>query len=209
MQEVLTLLLVYVLTGLGTDVLFQFEKLQLLVESLQCKQHTLLDGICGKHRELVRNGERQIRADEVYGYDVILYVVERELRLIWYFLVLLYVINCRTAQIVERRLELAVTFFRHFLVCGDGFSLQERACVCELGESAPSQSLYDNCHVVVVAWHFKHSDQFGIYTIFVKVALLRMVVVCVLLTEYGECGVLCFFQMVYKVDTNLASDKNR
>ena len=209
MQEILTLLLVYVLTCLGADVLLQLEQLQLLVQSLQCEQHTFLYRACGQHCHLVRNGERQVGADEIYGYDVIVYVVECELRLVGYFFVLFDIADGCGAQIVERGLELIVACLGHLLSGSHGHTFQERFCGSELTELAPSESLNYYGHVLIVARHLEQPHQFGIDTVFVEVVLLRVVNIDILLTENGESSVLGFLQIVYKIDAYLPADKNR
>ena len=149
MQEVVSLLLVDILTGLVADVGLQVLQVDLTVDDLHQVEESLLHQFLLQQLHLFLHREGHVRADEVQGHDIVGDVLDGKRGLVGDFLADLDVFLHLFAQVAGGRLEFTVVFLGLYLLQRAHLELQIGGAFQHTLDFHTALSLYDGGDVTV------------------------------------------------------------
>ena len=126
LEEILSLLLVDVLTRASTYILFEFQQLGLAVHGLQSQHHSLVQRSFLQHVYLLFGTEEETRTNIVQQYHIVVDILYRKLCLVGYLLILFNVVQRQRTQVVNGCLEDGIVFLWNLVGRGMHHSHQER-----------------------------------------------------------------------------------
>ena len=149
LQEIVSLLLVNVVTRLVADVEFQVLQVNLAIHDTHGVEQTLLHGVHLQQLHLLLRTEGQVRTDEIQRHDIVGHVLQRKLCLVGNLITHADILAYRLAQVFHCSLELNVALVGLFLRHIGDVALQIGVIFRDILQLDASQSLHNGGNIAV------------------------------------------------------------